>query len=152
MESYHGEEGKEGEEGQEEEGEEEVELERAMLPKRPRPKARASFYLCGLVRAYGARRHRLLCTLLPLDRLLHNERMRVFIIVLTALLPGIAVANDLPKSGQQPKSGQPKKASPVVGNPCSQYGAGFVQVPGTSTCVRATGSMQVDVGRSGSAR
>jgi hypothetical protein len=44
MESYHGEEGKEGEEGQEEEGEEEVEFERAMLPKRPRPKARASFY------------------------------------------------------------------------------------------------------------
>jgi hypothetical protein len=77
--------------------------------------------------------------------------MRTLIILLTALLPGIAMANDLPKSGQ-PKSGQPKKAAPVVGNPCTQYGAGFVQVPGTSTCVRATGSMQVDVGRSGSAR
>jgi Porin subfamily len=77
--------------------------------------------------------------------------MRTLVLLLMALLPGIALANDVPKSAQ-PKSAQPKKVPPVVANPCAQYGTGFVQLPGTTTCVRATGSIQVDVGRSGSAR
>jgi hypothetical protein len=76
--------------------------------------------------------------------------MRALIVLVIALLPGIVpgivLANDLPKPGQ------PKKPPPVVGNPCAQYGAGFVQLPGTTTCVRLGGSMQIDVGSSGRTR
>lgn len=69
------------------------------------------------------------------------------LILLIALLPGMAVANELPKQ-QQPK----KKAPQVTANPCAQYGPGFVQVPGTHTCVKTNGYIRTDVGTSGGAR
>ena len=52
-----------------------------------------------------------------------------------ALLPTFVVAAE--KSGQQAmkpvKSGTPQ---PIKSNPCAQYGAGFVQVGSTSTCMK----------------
>ena len=69
------------------------------------------------------------------------------LILLIALLPGAAVANELPKQ-QQPK----KKAPQAIVNPCAQYGAGFVQVQGTNTCVKMNGYIRTDVGASGRAR
>ena len=69
------------------------------------------------------------------------------LLLLIALLPGVAAANELPKN-QQPK----KKAPQVNVNPCAQYGAGFVQVQGTTTCVRMNGYVRTDVGTSGRAR
>jgi hypothetical protein len=69
------------------------------------------------------------------------------LILLIARLPGMAVANELPKYAQ-PK----KKAPQVTVNPCAQYGAGFVQLPGTSTCVKTQGYIRTDVGTSGGAR
>ena len=51
---------------------------------------------------------------------------------------------------------QPKKtaadAAPVTANPCAQYGAGFVQVQGTTTCVKLSGSVRIEAGTSGPAR
>lgn len=64
------------------------------------------------------------------------------LILLIALLPGVAAAAEQPK----------KKAPQVSVNPCAQYGAGFVQVQGTTTCVKLSGSVRVDIGRSGPAR
>lgn len=71
-----------------------------------------------------------------------------------ALLLGVAIvgisaalANDLPKNAQ-PKP----KAPQATANPCAQYGAGFVQVPGTQTCVRTSGSVRTDFTTSGRAR
>jgi hypothetical protein len=52
---------------------------------------------------------------------------------MVALLPGSAAAE------------QAKKLAPV--NPCAQYGNGFVQVKGTTTCVKIGGSVRVDIGR-----
>jgi len=83
--------------------------------------------------------------------------MRRLILLFALLVPGLAAANDLPKKAQpgyaQPKYVQPKpKAPPATANPCAQYGTGFVQLPGTQTCVRATGSVQTDVTTSGRAR
>ncbi len=83
-------------------------------------------------------------------------RMRK-LILLIALLPGLAVANELPTNGQ-PKSALPKSAPPktkaprAAVNPCAQYGAGFVQVQGTNTCVKTNGYIRTDVGASGGAR
>ncbi len=69
------------------------------------------------------------------------------LILLIALLPGVAAANDLPKKAQ-PKP----KAPQATANPCAQYGAGFVQVQGTTTCVRMNGYVRTDGGTSGPPR
>ena len=58
------------------------------------------------------------------------------LILIAALLPGMAMAAE-----------QPKKVPPVSVNPCAQYGAGFVQVKGSTTCVKVGGSIRVEVGR-----
>jgi Porin subfamily len=75
------------------------------------------------------------------------------LILVLALVPGLAAvsgatANDLPKNTTQPKP----KAPQTTANPCAQYGAGFVQVQGSTTCVRMNGSVRIDVGTSGRAR
>ena len=62
--------------------------------------------------------------------------------LLIALLPAAATAAEQPK----------KKAVPVTANPCAQYGSGWVQVRGTTTCVKLSGSMRVETGTSGPAR
>ena len=72
------------------------------------------------------------------------------LILLIALLPGVA-SRAWPTScrrTQQPKT----KAPQVNANPCAQYGAGFVQVQGTTTCVKVNGYVRTDVGTSGRAR
>jgi ABC-type phosphate transport system substrate-binding protein len=58
--------------------------------------------------------------------------------VIMALLPGLAAAAEQ----------QNKKPPQVAVNPCAQYGAGFVQIQGTNTCVKVNASIRVDVGRS----
>ena len=46
----------------------------------------------------------------------------------------------------------PKRATPppreVKGNPCAAYGAGYVRVEGTTTCVKVGGSVRVEAGGS----
>jgi hypothetical protein len=59
-----------------------------------------------------------------------------------ALLPGIAVAAEQ----RNPKIKSERKPAPVAANPCVQYGDGFVLLPGTTTCVKASGSMRVEFG------
>ena len=64
------------------------------------------------------------------------------LILLIALLPAAATAAEQPK----------KKAAPVTANPCAQYGPGWVQVQGTTTCVKLSGSVRIETGTSGPAR
>jgi porin-like protein len=61
--------------------------------------------------------------------------MRTLILII-ALLPSLATAAEQQK----------KKAAPVVANPCAQYGEGFVQVKGTTTCVKLSGSVRTEAG------
>ena len=46
----------------------------------------------------------------------------------------------------------PKKTAPAPreaqGNSCAAYGAGFVRVDGTTTCVKVGGTVRVETGRS----
>ena len=37
---------------------------------------------------------------------------------------------------------------PVRGNPCAMYGAGFIKIEGTNTCVKIGGSVSVESGGS----
>ena len=64
--------------------------------------------------------------------------MRILILI-AALLPGMAIA------AEQPKKPAP---APVATNPCAQYGDGWVLVKGTTnTCVKMGGYVRIDVGR-----
>lgn len=61
------------------------------------------------------------------------------------LWAGIATAAEWPP---QKKKTPPPPPRPATSNTCAQYGDGFVLLPGTNTCVKAGGSLQVDIGRS----
>ncbi len=79
-----------------------------------------------------------------------KEPMRkTFLAVIVAVLPTWgAVAQ---QSNQQPKN-LPKSGTlhSVKGNPCAKYGAGFVKIEGSGTCIKIGGSVSVEAG--GSAR
>ncbi|MPZ39725.1 MAG: hypothetical protein GEU95_17030 [Rhizobiales bacterium] len=65
------------------------------------------------------------------------------LILIIVLLPGMAGAAEQ----QKKKTVEPqKKPAPVSANHCAQYGAGFVQVHGTNTCVKLSGSVRVEFG------
>ena len=52
-----------------------------------------------------------------------------------------------PKAQSKTPQSAPAKAAPSGrANPCSIYGKGFTNVPGTDTCVKVDGSIQTDVG------
>ena len=70
-----------------------------------------------------------------------KERMRT-LLLLIALLPASATAAEQPK----------KKSVPVTAHPCAQYGDGWVQVQGTTTCVKLSGSIRIETGTSRPAR
>lgn len=58
------------------------------------------------------------------------------LVLLAALLPVTAMAAEPQK----------KKASPPPANPCAQYGEGFVQVKGSTTCIKVGGYIRIDIG------
>jgi len=70
--------------------------------------------------------------------------------LLVAVLPAsVAVA----QQSNQPRKNPPKSKilhPPVSGNPCAQYGPGFVKLAGSDTCVKIGGSVSIEAG--GSAR
>jgi hypothetical protein len=74
----------------------------------------------------------------------------IFFVIVLALLPASSA------SAQQlrdDKPGKPAKTLPLrpakaVANPCAEYGAGFVRVEGSSTCIKIGGSLSVGVGGS----
>ncbi|XUM21249.1 porin [Bradyrhizobium oligotrophicum S58] len=51
-----------------------------------------------------------------------------------------------------PKAAGPNKAAPRPGaaanNPCASYGANFVRLEGTDTCVKVGGALRVEMGTS----
>ena len=81
--------------------------------------------------------------------------------LIIVLLPGLAVPGLAPSSAavaaEQQKSQavkserwktqpQKDKTRPAAANPCAQHGDGFVQLPGTTTCVRGSGSILMEMG------
>lgn len=66
--------------------------------------------------------------------------MRTFIIAgLTAVLPTCVAAAELPKKTTAP----PRDAKVTA---CPAYGAGFVKVEGSTTCIRVGTTVRVEVG------
>ena len=67
--------------------------------------------------------------------------MRTLIITsLVATLPACVAAAELPKKTTAP-------ARDAKATPCPAYGAGFVKVEGSTTCIRVGTTVRVEVGR-----
>jgi hypothetical protein len=72
-----------------------------------------------------------------------GKTMRIIVVgLLIAVIPLQAfAAAKKPVAMKQSMTPAPRKA-----DPCKQYGAGFVQVEGTSTCIRVGGSVGIGGG------
>jgi hypothetical protein len=74
----------------------------------------------------------------------------IFPVIVLALL---AASSASAQQFRDDKPGKPAKTLPLrpanaAVNPCAEYGAGFVRVEGSSTCVKIGGSLSVGVGGS----
>ncbi|HZD91373.1 MAG TPA: porin [Pseudolabrys sp.] len=71
-------------------------------------------------------------------------------IVLVALpFAGAMARETAPHAGRHHHRDAKSVRHPDSAKACAAYGAGFVRVPGTNTCVRLSGSVSVDVGVNG---
>ncbi len=72
---------------------------------------------------------------------------------LAVLTPALAQSIGEPIPGQRRSETKPRtgKAEPAP-RPCPEYGPGFVRVEGSSYCVRAGGSVRMEMGRSSTNR
>ncbi len=73
--------------------------------------------------------------------------------VALGVMPGLAAAEDAPRKPEslrkiqtRPAQKAPAAAPRSASNPCAIYGAGFVRIEGTETCVRMGGSVGAGVG------
>ena len=79
--------------------------------------------------------------------------IRLFVsalIACAAITPAAAqnIGEPIPGRGPAPSKAAPWRPDTAAAKPCPQYGPGFVRVEGSSLCVRAGGSVRVDVGKS----
>jgi hypothetical protein len=72
-----------------------------------------------------------------------------FFLVTLALVGSASAEQTRPLKFDQPGNGKtlPVK-EPKYDNSCAAYGAGFVKVAGTNTCVKIGGSVSIDAGGS----
>ena len=81
---------------------------------------------------------------------MRNARPNILIAIMVALLPASLTAAE-PSGAQKPdKSAGSAKVLPLknahTGNPCAAYGAGFMRVEDTDTCVKIGGAVSIGVG------
>lgn len=74
----------------------------------------------------------------------------IFPVIVLALL---SVSSASAQQFRDDRSGKPIKTLPLrpakaAANPCAEYGAGFVRIEGSSTCIKVGGSLSVGVGGS----
>ena len=75
------------------------------------------------------------------------------LVMMTLLLPSVASAEQLrlqkpDKAAEASDKPLPKRSS----NACAEYGAGFVRIEGTNTCMKIGGAISVGVGMSSGSR
>jgi hypothetical protein len=80
---------------------------------------------------------------------MRDARPNILIAIVVALLPAALAAAE-PSGSQKPdKSAGSAKLLPLknahTGNPCAAYGAGFVRVEGSDTCVKIGGAVSIGV-------
>jgi len=74
---------------------------------------------------------------------------KIFIAIVVSMVPACVVAAEQStQPPRKPATGQTLRPPEV--NPCAAYGAGFVKVEGTSTCIKIGGSVRIEGGVNGS--
>ena len=76
--------------------------------------------------------------------------------IVAVLLPASATFAEQPRIPQSDKVAPSRKVMPLKGarsaNSCAEYGAGFVKVEGTNTCMKIGGAISIGAGVSGGSR
>ena len=77
------------------------------------------------------------------------------LVMIAVVLPSVAAAAEQPRS-QKPDKAISGKQLPLKrsnsANACAEYGAGFVKIEGTNTCMKIGGAVSVGAGVSGGSR
>jgi hypothetical protein len=78
------------------------------------------------------------------------------LIIMAVVLPSVAVAAEQPRPQKADRAATSGKVLPLKrsnsANACAEYGAGFVKVEGTNTCMKIGGAVSVGAGVSGGSR
>ena len=89
---------------------------------------------------------------------MRKSLLSISLLAIAALILTGATALAAEQSGPQ-KSGKPEPARKLLpikdtasGNSCAAYGAGFVKVEGTDTCVKLGGAISIGAGTSSGSR
>jgi hypothetical protein len=74
----------------------------------------------------------------------------IFPVVILALLSTSAASaqQSRDRKPDKPAASVPLRPAKAAQNPCAEYGAGFVRIEGSSTCIKIGGSFGVGVGGS----
>jgi hypothetical protein len=76
-------------------------------------------------------------------------RTIVPVIIVAVLSASAALAQQSRDSKpDKPAKSLPLRPAKAAANPCAEYGAGFVRIEGSSTCIKIGGSIGVGVGAS----
>lgn len=84
--------------------------------------------------------------------------MRKFLLaIVAATLPAVSAPAQQPalpksESGSKPEKLLPVRRTPSASNSCAAFGAGFVKIAGTDTCVKVGGAVSVGAGVNTGAR
>ncbi len=78
------------------------------------------------------------------------------LVMMVVVLPAVAVAAEQPRSPKPSKAAPSGKSLPLKrpssANACAEYGAGFVKIEGTNTCMKIGGAVSVGAGVSSGSR
>ena len=76
--------------------------------------------------------------------------------MVAVVLPAVAAAAEQPRLQKPDKAATSGKVLPLKGassaNACAEYGAGFVKIEGTNTCMKIGGAVSIGAGVSGGSR
>jgi hypothetical protein len=78
------------------------------------------------------------------------------LVVMAVMLPSVAAFAEQPRPQKSRKAATPDKVLPLKRssstNVCAEYGAGFVKIEGTNTCMKIGGAISIGGGVSSGSR
>ena len=78
------------------------------------------------------------------------------LIMMAVVLPSVAAAAEQPRPQKPGKAATSDKPLPLKrsnsANACAEYGAGFVKIEGTTTCMKIGGAVSIGAGVSSGSR
>ena len=81
---------------------------------------------------------------------------KYLLIVMAVVLPSVAAVAEQPRLQKADKAATSNKLLPLKrsnsANACAEYGAGFVKIEGTNTCMKIGGAVSVGAGASSGSR